>query len=191
MDMYSQSISIWRIGIEMTFSQNVASRFLLTKNLAPIFEDARVINCLGAGNGGDVDLDDIQLAKKDGMLFFVTAASQYATINDLLVKEFATRYGKQAKFFHFFPGVVNTDSVANQHFPWILQFGAKWVLPWIADSPSKTAETLLKIVTNKSYGAEGNLGPRGLPVKLSRYILDHPESGKVLWDYLDKLTCKK
>ena len=73
-------------GIEMTFAQNVASRFLITQSLLPILQNnATVLNCLGAGNGGDVDLTDIQLQKN---FSFIRAASQYASINDLLAMVF-------------------------------------------------------------------------------------------------------
>ena len=68
-------------GLEMTFAQNVASRFLITKNLIPIMKNTTVINCLGAGNGGAIDENDLEL--KNGF-HFIKAASQYAAINDML-----------------------------------------------------------------------------------------------------------
>ena len=68
-------------GLESTFAQNVASRFLVTKNLSSLFKNASVINCLGAGNGSDLDINDLELKQNYSLL---RAAGQYASMNDLL-----------------------------------------------------------------------------------------------------------
>jgi NAD(P)-dependent dehydrogenase (short-subunit alcohol dehydrogenase family) len=85
-------------NLESTFAQNVASRFLLTKNLiSKMNKNAKVVNCLGGGMGSNVDPQDFQITKN---FSFVKAASQYASMNDYLAIEFGKRYGRDVKFFH-------------------------------------------------------------------------------------------
>ena len=94
--------------------------------------------------------------------------------------------------------MVNTSSVQNQGFPWLIQLGAKLFLPLIGQSPDKTAETIYKIATDPFYEQgefkethSGSLGPDGKPVKLCQALLEHPEWREQVWEYVDKVTQKK
>lgn len=180
----------------MTFAQNVASRFKLTKDLLPLLRPgATVINCLGAGNGAVLDTQDWELKNN---FSFIKAAGQNAAMNDFLALEFGSRFGTKSKaqFFSFYPGVVNTKSVANQNFPWILQLGASLVLPLIGTAPETVADRILKMASEPEY-TEGEFGERhagligasGKAIQpLPKYISDYPEVGPKVYDYLDKVT---
>lgn len=174
-------------GLEMTFAQNVASRFRITRNLIPIMKNTTVVNCLGAGNGGAIDLSDLEL--KNGYNF-IKAASQYATMNDLLAVEFAKRYGSVGQFIHFFPGVVNTESVKNQGFPWIISYLSSIALPWIATSPEKTAQIIYEMTLKTFEKRFALLGPNGKDVQQVKFISQHPEAGQIIWDYLETVTTR-
>ena len=187
-------------GLEQTFAQNVASRFYLMKKLTPLLQPhAKVINVLGGGVGGSIDMADLQLEKNYS---FMKAASQYASITDALTMEFGKRYGHLATFFHVSPGVVNTRSVVNQHFPWFISYPALVVLPWIASSPESVARVFLSLL-DSNQGKEtfkegyGILGPKsfyssfkGDQVSASKFVLDHPECPRELFEYLEKVTEK-
>ena len=155
------------LGLELTFCQNVASRFLFTKNLVPILTpNASVINCLGAGQGSVLKTDDWQLQKDFN---FMKAAGQYAAMTDFLALEWARRHPHA--FCSFYPGVVNTKSVQNQHFPWIIQVAAGWVLPWIGIPPSQVAQVIFNLC---SAGSKGLVGSKGQSLPLPNYIQNAP-----------------
>jgi NAD(P)-dependent dehydrogenase (short-subunit alcohol dehydrogenase family) len=187
---------IEQVGIELTFAQNVASRFRLTKDLLPLLRPgSRVINCLGAGNGSVVNTQDWELKEN---FSFIKAAGQGAGMTDFLALEFGSRFGSdsQVGFFSFYPGVVNTKSVANQNFPWILQVGASLFLPLIGTAPETVADRILALATENEY-AEGEfaerhaglIGPNGKAITpLPKYISDYPEVGKLVYEYVDRVS---
>ena len=170
-------------GVEIGFAQNYLSRFVLIHQLVPLLElsHGRVVHCLGAGQGADYVADDLQLKNGFSVL---KVAKQHACLGDLMVKEFAKRY-HNSRFFHFFPGLVNTNSVANQNFPWILQIGFKIVGPLIAKSPETVAQTITKLVTEKEYWAEEfngiGINEKGGVVPSAHYMTQ--ENGEALWAY--------
>ncbi|KAJ3057408.1 hypothetical protein HK097_007587 [Rhizophlyctis rosea] len=173
-------------GVEMTFAMNILSRFLLTHELQPLLAKApggRVVNVLGAGNGSnDINVDDLEL--KNGFNF-IRAASLHATINDLLTKQFAKRYS-DAAFYHFFPGMVNTNGPENNRFPWFVTLPAKIVMPLIATPPEDVAEVITYVATSPEFGTPRSgalLGPKANDAKQAD-VLNKPEVGKKVWDYM-------
>ncbi|KAJ3042842.1 hypothetical protein HDV00_006402 [Rhizophlyctis rosea] len=171
-------------GIEKTFAMNVLSRFLLTYYLQPALsknKEGRVINVLGAGNGGPINLYDLELKKG---FSFIRAAAFHSTITDLLTKEFAQR-NPSTTYHHIFPGIVATNGLANNNFPSPLVFLASLVTPYIAIPPSDVAEVLTYIATAEEYGLKksgGLWGPSGKKVPVSRY-LEQEVNGPVVWRY--------
>ena len=174
-------------GLELTFAQNVASRWLLTRNLSGSFSDTSIINVLGAGNGGPINTNDMEL---ESGFSFIAAAKQYASMNDVLTKEWSSRVdSKKGKFYHFYPGVVNTKSAANQGFPWLISAAASIALPLIGKSPKDVAQVLLNIP--KSHPTGSLIGPLGQKLELLSCLKDDDTLGNKVWDYLEKTCYKK
>jgi hypothetical protein len=173
-------------GLELTFAQNVASRWLLTHNLLSSFSQTSVVNVLGAGNGGPINTKDMEL---ESGFSFIAAAKQNASINDILTVEWSKRIDvSKGKFYHFYPGIVNTKSAANQGFPWIISTAASLALPLIGKSPKAVAEVLLKIPSNNPSGSL--ISPSGSKLELLSCLKDDPTLGAQVWDYLEK-SCLK
>lgn len=170
----------------MTFAQNVASRWLLTSNLKSAFSQTSVINVLGAGNGGPINTKDMEL---ESGFSFLSAASQHASMNDVLTLEWSKRVdSSRAKFYHFFPGIVNTNSAANQGFPWLISKAASIALPWIGKSPKDVAQVLLNIPSKNESGSL--IGPSGQKLELLPCLKQDPTLGTQVWNYLET-TCYK
>lgn len=77
-------------GIDRKLALNYYARWKFTNDLLPLLkkakdsgEDARVMSILGAGTGGRIDLDDLGLKKRYGL---VNAAMAAATYNDLMIE---------------------------------------------------------------------------------------------------------
>ena len=86
---------------------------------------------------------------------------------------------------------MNTNSVSNQNFPRIIQFGAKLLLPFIATPPEKTADVIFNIATLDKYCTgefdhrkHGFIGPNGSSIKASNFVMKNPELGCKVWDYM-------
>jgi NAD(P)-dependent dehydrogenase (short-subunit alcohol dehydrogenase family) len=178
-------------GIEMTFAQNYLSRFVFMKYLAPKLQGSRIIHCLGAGNGFGVNFDDIQLESSSYIPFFMRAAVQSASLGDVIVKELAKRMNNEAQFFHFNPGVVNTNSAKNQGFPFLIHYAGSFVLPWIANSPEKISEKLEYILTSPEFGKkELNGSMVGETCNILQYKEKDPLAGEKLYKYTNELVEK-
>jgi hypothetical protein len=175
-------------GIELTFAQNVASRWLITNNLTSSFSQTSIVNVLGAGNGGPINTKDMEL---ESGFSFIAAANQYASINDVLTVEWSKRIdSSNGKFYHFYPGVVNTKSAANQGFPWIISTAASLLLPLVGKSPKNVAQVLLNIPANNPSGSL--IGQSGNKLALLSCLKEDPSLGAQVWDYLEKVChCNK
>lgn len=158
----------------------------MTKNLQSAFSQTSVINVLGAGNGGPINTKDMEL---ESGFSFIAAAKQYGSMNDVLTLEWSKRVdSSKGKFYHFFPGVVNTNSAANQGFPWLISTAASIVLPLIGKSPKNVAQVLLNIPSNHESGSL--IGPSGQKLELLSCLKQDSTLGTQVWNYLEK-TCYK
>jgi NAD(P)-dependent dehydrogenase (short-subunit alcohol dehydrogenase family) len=176
-------------GLEMTFAQNYFSRFLILYRLSDCLgiRRGRAIHCLGAGNGGPVDTKDWQLEKVGFTWkpFFLSCAEQYASMGDLMVDQFNKRF-QNVRFFHVFPGVVDTNSAANQNFPKLITMFSSLFLPWIAKTPESAANVMVDLLVSPKYDTSPNteclIGPEGqfIPLKSS---FGNGTVGTSLWDY--------
>ncbi|KAJ3280833.1 hypothetical protein HK104_000379 [Borealophlyctis nickersoniae] len=175
-------------GVEKTFAMNVLSRFILTHRLVPALceggSHGRVINVLGAGNGGNVDLNDLELKRGFN---FMKAASYHATINDLLTKELSSRY-PNVTFHHLFPGITSTNGVSNNNFPSVISIPAQIVLPILAKmglfvkTPQDVAELIVRMATAPEFEKSGLWGPNGAPVKCG--MVEKDGDREKLWRYM-------
>eukprot|EP00842_Homolaphlyctis_polyrhiza_P006802 jgi/Hompol1/7122/HPOL_002985-RA len=173
-------------GIEMTLAMNYLSRFVFVKELLPLLSGGgRVVNCLGAGNGGPADLQDLQLKSN---FSFIRASSQHATLTDVITSEFARRHNQQGiTFYHMFPGIVNTNSAANQGFPWFIAAAGKLALPLIGSSPESVAKKIQTLITADEFARQDPssvlIGSNGKPIKLTDYVAKGGnELGRQVWD---------
>ncbi|KAJ3269860.1 hypothetical protein HDV01_000866 [Terramyces sp. JEL0728] len=183
-------------NIELTFAMNYLSRFSLIKNLIPLLEktNGRVVNCLGAGNGAAIDLDDLQLEKESYFPFFIRAASQHSTMTDITTREFAKKHPKVASH-HLFPGIVNTDGLANQGFPSVLTF-LQGMFGWIvAQDPKNVGQLITYILTSDEFGKPENNGglvsPSASLMKPIKFIQDGgQELANKVFEYADGIESK-
>jgi NAD(P)-dependent dehydrogenase (short-subunit alcohol dehydrogenase family) len=177
-------------GIEMTFAQNYLSRVVFMKYLAPKLSGSRIIHCLGAGNGMGVNVEDLQLETSSVVPFFLRAANQCASLGDIIVKELAKRHSNQAQFFHYNPGIVNTNSAKNQGFPFLVHYAGSWVLPWIATKPETVAERLVHILESDEFDdKEKNGSLLGPTFAMLPYKVD-PHIGERVWSLTEELINK-
>ncbi|KAH9931034.1 NAD-P-binding protein [Amylocystis lapponica] len=109
-------------GIDRRMALTYYARWKFTNDLLPLLQraqdagqDARVMSVLGAGTGGTVDLDDLELRKGYNLL---TAGLRAATYNDLMIESFAERQPDMS-FVHAFPGLVRTPMLKSDH--WALR----------------------------------------------------------------------
>jgi retinol dehydrogenase 12 len=177
--------------VELTFAQNYLSRFVFMKYLAPKLNGSRIVHCLGAGNGLGINLNDMQLQSSSFIPFFMRAASQYASMGDVIVKELAKRMPNDAQFFHFNPGVVHTNSAKNQGFPFLIHYAGSVVLPWIGYSPEQIAKKIVFLLESEEYG---NKDRNGALVSHTCTMLPYKEknidAGETLWEYSNDLVAK-
>ena len=175
-------------GLEVNFAQNVASRWLITNNLSSSFSQTSIINVLGAGNGSPINTKDMELESGFSVM---TALNQHASINDVLTVEWSKRIdSSKGKFYHVFPGAVNTNVMANGGFPWIIRMVTKVFLPLLAKSPEKAAKLLLNIPANNPSGSL--IGQSGKKLALLPCLKEDSSLGAQVWDYLEKAChCNK
>ncbi|KAJ3319751.1 hypothetical protein HDV06_005952 [Boothiomyces sp. JEL0866] len=180
-------------NVELTFAVNYLSRFSLIKNLMVLLEKShgRVVNCLGAGNGTAIDLDDLQLEKESYFPFFIRAASQLATMTDITTREFAKRYPKVLNY-HLFPGIINTNGLANQGFPVVLTY-LQSLFGWlVAQDPKNAGELITFMLTSDEFGKSENNGglvsPSGFMLKPIQFITDGGSGlASKVFNYADQL----
>ena len=180
----------------VTFAMNYLSRFAIMSEMRQAVEagSGRMISVLSAGNGKKVDSEDWQLKSTSSALvpFFIRALNQHATLNDVMVGEFAKRYSNNgAQYFHYFPGIVNTQGVRNNNFPWLVTVASDLFMPLIAVPPSTPAKTIVDILTKPGYGDRakngGLLAPNGSFLKPSIHATV-AGLGDALWNYTTELV---
>ncbi|KAJ3242426.1 hypothetical protein HDU81_003132 [Chytriomyces hyalinus] len=141
-------------GVEKTFALNYLSKFALINHLLPSLErakDARVVSIMAGGNGGKFDVDDLQMAK--GSYNCISQAIGTGAMIDSMTYHLASRNQTPTspKFFHLFPGVVNTDNPKNAGFPSIIVSLMKIVMPLIARDPNTVAAEVIELLTSEKY----------------------------------------
>jgi NAD(P)-dependent dehydrogenase (short-subunit alcohol dehydrogenase family) len=108
-------------GIESHFATQVLSRFLLNYILASsgVLKEASVSVMAPGGTQTEFNLDDIELASsKDAGRYAQMAkhVSRDGVIADTYTKALQANF-PQIKFFHVFPGLVQTNIMTNQNLP--------------------------------------------------------------------------
>ncbi|KAI9203063.1 uncharacterized protein BJ171DRAFT_511693 [Polychytrium aggregatum] len=175
-------------GLESGFALNFLSRFLMIRELLPFIlehrHDTRIVNVLGAGNGGSIDYEDLQL---EHGFSFIRAAVVHATLTDLTTLELGQRYKDHPSkpcFYHMFPGVVATNALANGGFPCLIAKPASWVAPLLFPSAEKVSKTIVSIASDPEYGhhrSPGLLGPSGSEIRVPGYLKDSKDKQLQIW----------
>ncbi|KAG2849298.1 hypothetical protein PC129_g272 [Phytophthora cactorum] len=93
-------------GLDVKMATHYYGRFMLIRDLLGrlICPGVRVLNVLGGGQGGYVDVDDLYLKRTYSLRRCAQATMQYS---DLMAQSFSERAPK-ASFLHASPGFVST-----------------------------------------------------------------------------------
>ncbi|KAJ3193259.1 hypothetical protein HDU82_002878, partial [Entophlyctis luteolus] len=153
-------------GLEQTFALNYLSKFLIINRLLPSLKKASgsVVSVLAGGNGGFFDKNDIQMSKNYNC---VKQAIQTGVLVDLMTIHLASLYPESTeapKFYHLFPGLMNTDNVRNANIPAFAAAPLKmFILPLVGRNPSAVAEEdVIPLLLGRS-GEGGASGRRYYP----------------------------
>jgi len=178
-------------GIDKKLAVHYYARWAFINDLLPALkkakesgEDAKVLSVLGAGKGGEVDLDDLGLKKA----FTVTKAGlQAPTYNDLMMEEFAANNPDLA-FVHACPGIVRTPitSSSDSAVIRVASFALKPLTYLLSISYAEAGEYMLHGLLNATKGAV-RVGSRGEDIGMKRYF-GSEESRKMLWEHTVKET---
>jgi hypothetical protein len=110
-----------------------------------------------------------------------------------MVIDFAKRFGNKnsTQFFHLFPGIVNTNTAANQGFPSWMTYPSSFIMPYIATDPSVLGEVITYLLESEEFGSgevNGSLvGPKCGIIKPSGHVLEEGLGDK-LYEYSKKLA---
>jgi NAD(P)-dependent dehydrogenase (short-subunit alcohol dehydrogenase family) len=160
-------------GIESHFATQVLSRFLLNYILASsgVLKETSVSVMAPGGAQTEFDLDDIELtSSKDAGRYAQMAkhVSRDGVIADTYTKALQTNF-PEIKFFHVFPGLVQTNVMANQNVPFPIKQLITYIVYPIA---SRTFGNTVESYANIPVFLAGNKAAEELTEK-EGYFLDN------------------
>ncbi|KAF8816816.1 NAD(P)-binding protein [Phlegmacium glaucopus] len=177
-------------GIDQKLASRYYSRWALTNDLLPLLrkakeagEPASVLSVLGAGNGPEIDLDDLGLKKTYAG---TKAMLQSISYNDIMVAEFARR-DPEIAFTHVYPGSVNTG-ILNFNNP-ILDFIVFLLRPliWlIGMTPEESGEYMLFGLLDAEKGMYRR-NASGDDIGLTRFP-QAQDAQRLLWEHTVEAT---
>ncbi|ORY43169.1 hypothetical protein BCR33DRAFT_717903 [Rhizoclosmatium globosum] len=143
-------------GIESTLALNALSKLAIINRLLPDLErvpDSRVVSVLAGGNGGPFKPDDIQLKSNYNC---VSQAIQTGVLVDLFTVHLASLNTSPSspKFFHMFPGLMNTNNPTNANLPFYVTYPLKFVLPILGRSPDTVATEVVTLLQSEEWKAK-------------------------------------
>ncbi|KAF7974035.1 hypothetical protein HWV62_13563 [Athelia sp. TMB] len=144
-------------GLDRKMVLDYYARWALVRELMPLLraakdagEDAKVLSVLAAGQGGPIDLANLDLKTGYSLPRVMEAA---ATYNDIMIESFAEQQPDMA-FTHVFPGLVRTDLTRPAHWAlaplWLLMQAAMYPL---SIAPEESAEYVLHALLAGERGA--------------------------------------
>ncbi|KAJ3071313.1 hypothetical protein HDU98_005514 [Podochytrium sp. JEL0797] len=172
-------------GLESTFALNFLSKFAIINRLMPSLQrvnDSRVVSVMAGGNGGHFDANDIQMKKGYNC---IKQAVQTGVLIDLMTTHLASLHQAPSdpKFFHLFPGIMNTNNPTNANLPFYMTAPLKLLLPLVGRDPDVVAKEVVSLLTSDEYsGVEKSgllLHPGLKPVKPYSILADKEVSNKV------------
>ncbi|KAI8607067.1 hypothetical protein BC830DRAFT_1159581 [Chytriomyces sp. MP71] len=173
-------------GIEATFALNYLSKACLVTELAPALSkasNARVVSVMAGGNGGRFDASDLQMTRNAYNCIHQAVAT--GALIDIMTYHLAqlNQAPDGPRFYHLFPGIVNTNNPANAGMPAPLFSVLKLVMPLVARSPDTVAKEVLQILQDDAYAdvkRSGQFLHPGLKVvKPYPKVLDEAVRGQV------------
>ncbi|EAU89862.1 hypothetical protein CC1G_07014 [Coprinopsis cinerea okayama7 len=178
-------------GIDKKLALHYYARWKFIDELLPALrrankdgEDAKVMSVLGAGYGGEIDVDDLGLVKGYSTR---AAALQGTTYNDLMMEEFSNR-NPGLTFIHAQPGGVKTN-IANNSPSLLVRLAGKiglfFVAPFLSTS-EQCAHYMWKAIFNHAGGAF-RTNPKGADIGKWRYF-GNEEQRKKLWEHTIEMT---
>ncbi|KAJ3010869.1 UNVERIFIED_CONTAM: hypothetical protein HDU68_001927, partial [Siphonaria sp. JEL0065] len=165
-------------GIEKTFALNYLSKFAIVNRLLPLLQksgDGRVVSVLAGGNGGGkIDADDLQMKKGYNC---IKQALNTGVLLDIMTVHLASLHQtpNSPKFFHVFPGLMNTNNPTNANLPFYVTAPLKLVLPLIAKDPAVIAKDVTKLLEAPEYefvSKSGLLFHPGLKIQKQYSVLN-------------------
>ncbi|KAJ3782084.1 NAD(P)-binding protein [Lentinula aff. detonsa] len=183
-------------GIDPVTALSYHSRWKLIYDLAPALEkarndneDAKVLSVLSAGNGGKIDLSDLELKKASLM----TWIQSLMTFNDIMMDGFALHY-PSISFIHSFPGAVRTPLGLNSASLWMRTwaFLANYTpLSYLLMTPENCGEyQLYGIHYTASTPGAWRIGKHGNDIEKQGYYGDDT-SRDALWKHTMEVTDSK
>ncbi|KAI9329426.1 hypothetical protein BDR26DRAFT_842132 [Obelidium mucronatum] len=141
-------------GVEKTFALNYLSKYAIINRLLPALQksqDGRVVSVMAGGNGGGrVDADDLQM--KNGYNCIKQAITTGVLIDMMTVHLASLHQEPDApKFFHLFPGLMNTNNPTNANLPFYVTLPLKLVFPILAQNPAVIANDVLSLLRDEEY----------------------------------------
>ncbi|OAX40473.1 NAD(P)-binding protein [Rhizopogon vinicolor AM-OR11-026] len=173
-------------GIDQKLALHYYARWKFIHDLLPLLrkakdagEDAKVLTVLGAGRGGEIDLEDLGLKKNYTL---AKAAGAAETYNDLMIEEFSSRE-PDLTFTHITPGVVLTPLLTPKQ--WYLKpfsFMLSTALRPFVFSADECAEYLLQSLLYDKSGAFMR-GTKAQLLYAPASISGRDEARQKLWDH--------
>jgi hypothetical protein len=101
-------------------------------------------------------------------------------------------YAHTQRFYSLYPGVVATNSVANQGFPSLIALPARLILPLVAYSPEQVADTIVTVcVENGAKFQLVGMGGKEIQAPVSLRDMRADGTGDRVWAYLTGLVSSK
>jgi len=177
-------------GIDKKLAVHYYARWKFINDLLPLLrkakdagQDAKVFSVLGAGKGGDIDLDDLGLKKNFSLMNAGLAAPTY---NDLMMEAFFAQNPDMA-FTHAYPGMVRTPlAMPSQPILRPVRMLMYGIMYPFTVAPDECAEFMLHALFNGENGAFRR-GSKGEDIGKTRYF-GSEEARKKLWDHTVEAT---
>ncbi|OWY96802.1 NAD(P)-binding domain-containing hypothetical protein [Phytophthora megakarya] len=134
-------------GLDVKMSTHYYGRFMLVHDLLKSLDrpGVRVLNILGAGHGGQVDLNDLDLKHTYSGKRCADATTQYSD----LMAQALSEHAPHATFMHASPGFVKTG--LSKDLPWFLRVPANGFATMFGRSPEVCGTFMVSALLNDDY----------------------------------------
>ncbi|KAL3669810.1 hypothetical protein V7S43_005187 [Phytophthora oleae] len=165
-------------GLDVKMATHYYGRFMLTHDLLEGLNrpGVRVLNILGAGQGGQVDLNDLDLKHTYSGKRCADATTQYSD----LMAQALSEHAPSASFMHASPGLVNTGLLKG--LPWFLRLPATGVAAVFGRSPEACGKYMVSALLNDEFESGWKLlDQNGREMSTTKY---HTKEAKdAVWEH--------
>jgi len=131
-------------GMDEHFAITAYSKWFITQKLLPLLKES-CIYILAPATKGEIDLNDVEFRNKSTM----QRTARNPVFVDAITKEFQTR-NENIRFYHLFPGFVNTELLKNSGWNSLLVGGGSLLARAFGRSPIEYADLPVYIATHPS-----------------------------------------